>query len=364
VLIGEVLTDEEKIDKLQVSFFARNRDFVQAIFDRSDLRKVDFSGSKLSGARFRFTRLEQAHLGCSNPAAVEYSTLECAELDGAHFEGAAMQGAVFDGAEARGAEFTGAELQGASLTNADFTAAGFWKAKLVAADLSNSRFLVVNFRLADLRGANLSGSDLSGAYLEDADLSGSSGTSVRLWRARADRLRTYLADFDKLDFDLGPWENKKSFEERSLNASDLYAQRRIKILTDYLDPTTETQPPFYDGALLNPQRLDAPVNKNPPATSLPAPRRLRAGRAAQAGRLRSEFLAELACRPEGAPFVARSLMRRTNLSEDLGSDIYEFARILKAGRAEPFSCLGTQSFDNKDWGMLQTLIRKTSTTVN
>jgi len=67
------------------------------------------------------------------------------------------------------------------------------------------------------------------------------------------------------------------------------------------------------------------------------------------------ILTDLACSREGAPYVARGLLRNGRI-ESTGSEITAFAAQLRSGKSDPAACLGVKDFTDEDWASLDELI--------
>ncbi|HEV3238229.1 MAG TPA: pentapeptide repeat-containing protein [Gemmataceae bacterium] len=111
------------------------------------LRKLDFSGAKLSGA-----------------------LLDHRDLQGSSFDGANLKGSNLENCQLEKANFTKADLAGASLQYSKCPNASFEGANLAKCKLSGSVFRNANFRSADLTKAEIHFSDQRGADFTDAVL--------------------------------------------------------------------------------------------------------------------------------------------------------------------------------------------------
>lgn len=129
------------------SLSLRGRTLRGALFNRSDLRGVDFYNANLQGA-----------------------SLEAANLEGALFENAKLQGASFYLANLQGASFNYAELQDTALESANLQGASVAGAKLLGASLQNANLHGASLVQTELTGAALQGARFDGASLQDADL--------------------------------------------------------------------------------------------------------------------------------------------------------------------------------------------------
>ncbi|MSP74559.1 MAG: pentapeptide repeat-containing protein [Rhodospirillaceae bacterium] len=179
----------------------RGRRLAGAVFDRSDLRRTDFSGARLVGASFVAARLDRASFGClrsdemvgrswantSREGALDES---CADLSRADLSGTSMQGAWIASTVLHGVNLSGATLHGAS----------FWSSELIGANLSGVQACGVQFGEALLIGASLHGarieaSDLQHADLTAADLFGTSFAFSQLDQSTLDGTRMWGTSF-------------------------------------------------------------------------------------------------------------------------------------------------------------------------
>ena len=118
-----VLPDQNLIEgfdlvSVTVTRFLRNRSFVAAVFDRSDLRQVDFTGSNLDSASFNSADLRKAKLGCAYLIDSEVGYAGCVQLRDAILDHADMRETLFTGATLFGASLQYAKLEGATLDRA------------------------------------------------------------------------------------------------------------------------------------------------------------------------------------------------------------------------------------------------------
>ena len=136
----------------------RGRDISYGVFDRTNLRGVDFRGARADGSRFTDARLERANF-------------KYASLNGADFRGASLTGADFQWAELNGAYFAGGEL----------AAARFNGASLIGAHLANQFLIATDFSGSDLTGADLRGVWFFDTQLWRSTLNGTKLSHARIW---------------------------------------------------------------------------------------------------------------------------------------------------------------------------------------
>ena len=172
-----------------LSLSVRGRGFRKAVFDRSNLARVDFSATDLTEASLQGSKLEGAKFECasaddlntdlprSNASTTIRNTL-CVGLDGANLSEAALELA----------SFAKASLIGASLQSARGRAVDFSSALLMGADFRYAQLLAANFNEAALQGASMSeaslyGADFRNAYLQGADMNNASLQSANFQSA-------------------------------------------------------------------------------------------------------------------------------------------------------------------------------------
>jgi hypothetical protein len=136
-----------------------------------------------SGRELAYASLDRSLFG---GAELSGATLTATTMSNANFQRATLFGAQLRGAVGRGTTFANARLVAADLSHAQLLAANFELAKLQGALLSSSSLQAANFRGSRMQGIDASGAALQGAsfeqtFLHDARFSGASiqGTSFR-----------------------------------------------------------------------------------------------------------------------------------------------------------------------------------------
>ena len=180
VVVHLKLDSETKIDFLPETASLRWRNLDGAVLIDAVLRKVDFTGASLRGARLENANLRQAKLGCGDW--LREGTKEkdeerppiCVQLQGASLNFAQLQGAYLGSAQLQGASLNSAQLQGASLVGANFIGAELRYANLQGALLDHAQLQASILAHAQLQGALLTFAELQGAILSSADLQGAS----------------------------------------------------------------------------------------------------------------------------------------------------------------------------------------------
>ena len=208
-----VLPDQNLIegfdpDKVKVTRSLRGRHFVGAIFDRADLRQVDFTGADLSFASLQSAKLDKAQFGCATLqfgcTQLQDANLVLAEMHNALFKGANMMGASLSFAKLDGASFDDAKLQGAWLDRADLGGANLsyagldgallFDASLIATDLSNAHLRGTDFSSAQMFGALLVGTLAQDASFENAQMQGASLQGANFNGAKFSKTSVYGTD--------------------------------------------------------------------------------------------------------------------------------------------------------------------------
>jgi hypothetical protein len=67
------------------------------------------------------------------------------------------------------------------------------------------------------------------------------------------------------------------------------------------------------------------------------------------------FLIDLGCSSDGAPYVARGLIRNGLLLQSMGSQIAAVVDRFYKGKSNPTACLGVNGLTNEDWANLSKL---------
>lgn len=373
VLADQKFVDEEKVDKVDRTVSLRGRDLRGAIFIRADMRKADFTGANLSRARLDRARLNRARFDCAETGLAgaqamrqQWPTDGCAWLDRASFEGAQLngasfikahlRGAVFDKAQLHGAVFRQAWLQGASLLAAELHGAELRLAKLQGANLKDAKLHAASFENADLTGAALSNAEMQGSILDLADLRGAtlkwaqlqggSLTAARLqgaaldwasvWCVRGRPISFVLMTVVEINTTDRPFEG--SFEswrwKITYETSNAAARTTVDRRLSALDPDECMSSP-----LVLPDRIWAEQSGRQP----------RGG--AFHARL-ADFLIQLGCEGENAPYIAHRLIWNGRIS-DTGSHVGRIAAAFKDRQ----KCHGFAGLDPKDIEQLENLAK-------
>jgi uncharacterized protein YjbI with pentapeptide repeats len=381
ILSQQTIVGESRLDETKKEIASRGGDFVPTLnFDGRDLRAAALAGADLRGASFYGAAMQEADLSLAR--------LDGAVLNGAHLQGASLLGARLHGASLLGAQFNGADLRGAQLWGAQFAASNLEgallnSAQLQGVDLFDAFLPGADLRFAQLQGVDFSGAWLPGAQFDNAQLQGAHfGTAViadsefnQSFVYRADvmdadlatvSMRGVRADAAKLRYNEGSVSALTSTDILPLTSADVdrwtaeatefaaETQRRY-ILARFarLQPSFRT--PEQDAA-------DQLMWNDLEKRSLPLD-----PDATQHRRRLAIILGDLACKPEGAPYVARLLVAaHTFLAADstprsvarlasLGDQLDSVRARMKAARKEPAKCPGVAGFTEDDWRRLDAI---------
>ena len=384
VLTDQTFVDPDKLDNIDVSHSFRGRDLRHAVLNGADLRKADFTGAMLNGAGFWGSKLQNARFDCTIERKdresagrrwpddgctwLQGATLDRANLQGASFTGAQLQrasltkaqlqgallpgaqlqgsslpfarlqGAWLVGAQLQGALLHGAELQGATLDRAELQGADLQKAQLQGASLEEAQLQGASLEEAQLQVASLVGAQLQGASLDGTQLQGASIASAGVWRARGGP-EIDLTDLDGVDPETKPWEQ----HHMKPSTFSVWRDSILKAIR-YPDDTTE--------------RLSAldPAPENEPKNSINPEFWKKASSAPPQSKERTvALLTNLACSSNGAPYVARGLLRNGRM-EATGSQIAAVAARLRRGKSDQAACFGVKDLTDEDWASFDALV--------
>jgi uncharacterized protein YjbI with pentapeptide repeats len=202
-----------------VSLSVRGRNFRKAVFDRSNLIRVDFSAADLQGASMRAARLEGSKFECAGSAIVTFrgpngaydstfsaqgsyvcanlteTLLTYAQLDRSSFNGAELSGSDLRSASVIKTDFSAAQALGANFSGTVGQATRFSRAVLIAADFSGAQLFAAEFDDASLQGARFSRSFLQSANFRDSRMQAIDATRAILQGATLDRAFLHAARF-------------------------------------------------------------------------------------------------------------------------------------------------------------------------
>jgi uncharacterized protein YjbI with pentapeptide repeats len=356
-----------------ISLSFRGRDLSHAVLNGADLRKADFTGAMLNRAGFFESNLQDANFACAyvetdKSTGRRWPDDGCTWLQGATFNLAVLQGASFIQARLKEASFSlsllqdanlhSAELQGASLgfvrlqgaslvqaqlqgawlVGAQLQGASLDHAKLQGADLEMAHLQGASLQKAQLQGALLAGAQLQGALLDGTQLQGASLANAGVWRARGGP-EIDLTDLDGVDPETKPWE------QRHVPPSTFSVWRdSVLKAVRYPDGTRE--------------RLSAldPAPENEPKNSIHAEFWKKGSSATPQSKDRTvALLTDLACSRDGAPYVARGLLRNGRMKAT-GSQIAAVVARLRKGKSDQATCLGVKHFADRDWESFDALV--------
>jgi uncharacterized protein YjbI with pentapeptide repeats len=381
-LNDEVIVGERKLEETKKEIASRGDDFVptlkldhrdlQAANLSADLRGASLDGAMMRGASLNFARLEGAHVSCEYQAD---AVPRCAYLQGARLEFARLQGADFSYADLQGVSFRSATLQGTNLIEARLQGADLVDAKLQGANLYRTQLLGVDAVSAQLQGAILNHAQLQGAMLSFARMQGADLGHAQLQGA----------DFSNADLEDSELAETFLFKARIADANMATAAVRSIQVTK-----SKAAGRFDDSPM---PLMEADVEKWVTDASRFAPAFEKDGIIERFDRLREEFegateaskwksleeafwstdpygsqhqqrlaklLSDLACKPEGAPYVARGVVHRYVASGSLPAPLSRdqlvvFRDHMEEGRKTSEKCPGVAGFTENDWRALEAI---------
>jgi uncharacterized protein YjbI with pentapeptide repeats len=379
---GETIVGEKTLDGTKKEIASRGGDFVPTIkFDGRDLQAANLSGAdlrgvSLNGAAMRGTNLTSARLdgariscqqqGASWVCAQLQRDLMAAQLRGANVNGAQLQSARLMLADLQGADLVfaklpGVDLGGAWLQGADLRAAQLQGADLSEAQLQGADLLGAELQGADLSGAQLQGADLLSAQLQGADLrrgamedsefrdplvfrtdtTGASLAMTPIRSVQAERVRPRATDDTSpvplTPLDVDGWLEAATEFAREVDKADI-AKRFDRLKPDFQQDEQDKSHQAKWTELENQS-----LTRDP-------------GGVIYRRRL-ADRLGELACDPDGAPYVARGLVGDILFGRlaALGDQLEGVRERLKTGREKPDTCKGVAGFTDKDWRILDAI---------
>ena len=322
---------------------------VAADLSGADLRGVSLNGAAIQRASLAATRLEGAQISCEHRGFSE----NCAQLQGTDLGGAQLQGANLSESLLQGAELRGAQLQGADLGRAQLQGANLSDVQLQGADLTFAQLQGANFLAAELHGADFTFAQLQGADLSGADLSDSVFAKTFVFRAKIETAGLTMAAIKSVHSDQVRLGDQGKIEQLTplevatwigaATQTSLEKDRaRVAARFDRLKPLQTGEQDLRDEKtwkeLVESGKVEDPAG---------AHHRYRL----------ATILGDLACRGEGAPYVARALTRPNFVGKIrlavLGDQLDAVRARMEAGRKSPEKCPGVAGFAEEDWRWLE-----------
>jgi hypothetical protein len=302
VLQGIDILDRSKVDiekkiPSPPAVSLRGRHLEGAVLFDATLRKGDFTGAYVKGARLDRADLREAKLGC----AYDGRDNQCTDLRGVRLDYAQLQGANLRGAQLQGAVLNKARLEGDDLVGAQLQSAELFDVHLQGANLSCARLQGGLLARAQLQGAVLDNAQLQGVSLKGAKLQAASLDHVFVWRADANDIAAEGARVTNIETaptqagcpsPVMQWTAKDFADLKQLIETVIpspgfqrtLALRRIA----QLDPDPEMKSEWQPDAWIRLERLQPPKEYE---------KTLAAG------------LRQIGCAAEGAPYVIRGFLR-------------------------------------------------------
>jgi Pentapeptide repeats (8 copies) len=268
-----------------------------------------------------------------------------ATLQGANLFLTRLQGANLSFAQLQGADLTAAYLQGADLAEATLQGANLLLTQLQGADLPDAQLQGTNLGRAQLQGANLRGADMSDSDLNeafvfrtdvgDADLATADVSSVHVDEVQAGEMLSSPPE-PLAPVDVEAWIAVGTEFAPGVEKDEI-VKRFDRLKPDFHE---ETDKPKWSGLEEASRSLDPDGVKHR--------QRL------------ADRLGELACDPDGAPYVARGLvgmpeLNRTGRLPALGDQLESVRKRMKDGRKKPDTCKGVAGFTEDDWRRLDAI---------
>lgn len=310
--------DDKKFATVRETVSLRGRHLEGAVLIDAQLRKVDLTGARLERAVLRVADLREANL---TGARLQGGRLDGARLQGAFLKDVQLQGSSLNFARLQGARLYGsANLQGATLSHARLQGAWLEMVELQGANLAHAQLQGAYLLGLRLHGADLSGAMLQGVMLRKSQLNGVSlltdhvaGAVLRgncVWRADSPnsaasvRIRVYASA-------MRPLATETAEQESSI--CEWSSALREQLLADVARVVPEG--PRRDITLL---RLTKALLPDPPKLANFEIEKAKSWHDLEAA-LRDEITFTAArqrawqdagCELDGAPYVARGLLRQ------------------------------------------------------
>jgi uncharacterized protein YjbI with pentapeptide repeats len=351
----------------------------------ANLDRASFKGAQLSGADLEGASVQSADFGESLLIGASFSF---AEGSAVNFSTAYLTAADFRGAHLTAAIFDRAMLQGARFSRATLIAANFDDSHMQAADLSGAELLAASFTGAYLQDVTLDGANMKGASFVSASLRRTLFKCVTPFRtnfADADLLETvvnvkecelgwYDASFDTShrpadkydlkddhvpvehdygysDFTPGTPEDIYKFPEK-LSAKEFERQLNDFVLSDL----SEEAKPRVRKAFERLKPGERTKDQDEAEKTFWADWAKRSASQASHDEALANRLESIACVAEGAPYVARSLLRagrfdwNDKTEEQIKARRQRFvARLKAASGGSDLTCLGARGLRESDF---------------
>ncbi len=356
----------------------------------ASLDSASFIGADMSGADLRESSVEGANF---SGATLTGASLSFARGDAVNFSNARLTAADFGDALLKAATFHSAMLQGARFAGATLTATDFTNAHMQAVDLSSAKLLAASFERAYLQDATLDRANIKGTSFESASLRGASLECVTPFRtdfADTDLLETAV-NVKKCETDWyydTSWKNSYPMDKYDLKDDRIPAGRHSGYSYDtfYTEPYSEPVRIYEYPEKLSAEDFERQLN-DVVISKLPEEAKSRVGKAFErlkpGGRTKEQDEAEksywatwakrsalpeshdealaarlesIACVAEGAPYVARGLLRAGRFGQLAGMDEKSkvhrqriVAHLKAASDGSDDKCLGAKGLREEDF---------------
>ena len=432
VLFNEIVVGDELLEKTKREMASRGGEFAPTIkLDERDLQAANLSGADLRGvdlrdatmrgavlmlARLDGARLDEADLGGGellyaqlqgaylSSAKLQGTNLRHAHLQGAHLRRAQLQSGDLSNANLQGADLSNAQLQGADLSEAQLQGADLSNAQLQGADLSEAQLQGADLGYALLYGASLEGAELQGASLKNEELQGADLRRAQLQGVDLGGAGLQGADLSQADLADSEFDGAFVFRTniaaanlpaagvRSVHTDEVMAGEKSVFPPERLTPADveawiAAATEFADGgekariirrfARLKPiQPTEEDASDEAKWAELAKQSLALDPDGAQHRRRLADRLGDLACAGEGAPYVARGLVRKSVVFNSgrlaaLGKSFGSIRARMEESRKNPghdsllgrlkkwlvgaHTCPGVDGFTEDDWRQLEAI---------
>jgi uncharacterized protein YjbI with pentapeptide repeats len=366
ILVNETIVGDELLEKTKKEISSRGGDFVPTVkLDEYDLQAADLSGADLRGVSLSEAAMQGANLvgarldgAILNNAQLEGANLRDAQARGIQLVNAKLEGALLGGARMEGANLGGAQLNGSDLAFAKLQGANLLASWLEGVDLFLAQLEGAELGFARLQGADLKGAQLQGAHLAHSETGDSEFDQTFVFRTDTNdaNLSAAVAQLPQTDgvkvnergviepltqADLDMWiaaATEFAGEREKASIAERFARLKPAFQASEQDAADHAKwgELARQSAALDPTR-------------------------AQHRRRLAAILGDLACKADGAPYVARvlggnplAIGRGQGSFGEMFSDRRDgVLERLRFARNSPQTCPAVAGFTEDDWQRLE-----------
>jgi hypothetical protein len=331
----------------------------------ANLGYARLDGARLLEAQLQGAELQNVHLEGADMirANLQGASLISAHLQGATLSFALLQGSDMFGAELQSAFFINARLQGASLEAAQLEGADFHRAQLQGANLKSTQLQGAVLGEAELQGADLTESGLADSEFYETlvfrtDITGAAKPlTASISSVRADQVR-FRDTFANSPLPPRPVD---FVPLKEVDVQD-WVDSATRFGTDFLQLDKETVTGRF--ARLKQDFQTREKDAQDQADWQELQKQALALDPDQHRRRLATILVNLACQPDGAPYVARALIGSSvSLAPfghlprfaSLGDQLAGVLKRMMAARDRSDSCQGVAGFTDRDWRQLEAI---------